>query len=76
MHRSINVTLPEETVRLLNRVAERGEWSAIIDRAIRRYVDDAGREDLRRRLRQEVSGHRPRHDLESAESWPALDDDS
>jgi CopG family transcriptional regulator / antitoxin EndoAI len=76
MHRGISVTLPEETVRLLNRVADRGEWTAIIDLAVRRYVEHAGPADLRRRLRGEPVGAHPRHGLDTAEAWSGLDDDA
>lgn len=57
MHRGISVTLPEETVRLLNRIAGRGEWATIIDLAVRRYVEHAGPADMRRRLLADGGGH-------------------
>lgn len=76
MHRGISVTLPEETARLLNRIADRGEWATIIDLAVRRYVEHAGPADLRRRMWEEGAGAHPRQDRDPAEAWSGLDEDS
>lgn len=69
MHRGVSVTLPEETVRLLNRLAGRGEWASIIDLAVRRYAEHAGPADLRRRLLGDAAGAHPRRGEELAEAW-------
>ncbi|HYN38642.1 MAG TPA: hypothetical protein VES39_05270 [Rhodospirillales bacterium] len=74
MHRGISVALPEETVRLLNRIADRGEWAAIIGLAVRRYVEHAGPADLRRRLLDH--GSATRHRLDGPEAWSDIDDDA
>lgn len=42
MHRRINITLPEETVRLIDRVAAKGDRSRLIDEAVRHYVQKTG----------------------------------
>ncbi len=52
MHRRINITLPEETVRLIDRVSKKGDRSRLIDKAVKRYVSDARRATLRKRLKQ------------------------
>lgn len=57
MHKRINITLPEETIRLIDRVSERGDRSRLIDRAIRSYVERKGRAVLKRELRE---GYRAR----------------
>lgn len=75
MHKRINITLPEETIRLLDRVAERGDRSGLIDRAIKRYVEEIGRANLRRRLKDGYE-RRAAHDLETAESWFSLDEEA
>lgn len=75
MHKRINITLPEETVRLLNRVSTKGDRSGLIDRAIRRYVEETGKANLRRRLREGYE-RRGEFDLETAEAWFALDEDT
>lgn len=38
MNKRLTISLPEQTVRLLNRLAGRGQRSRLIDRALRRYV--------------------------------------
>jgi hypothetical protein len=70
MHRGVSVTLPEETVRLLNRLGERGEWASIIDLAVRRYAEHAGPAEVRRRLLVGTGTH-PRRD-DPAEAWSGL----
>ena len=52
MHRRINITLPEETVRLIDRVSEKGDRSRLIDKAVRRYVAETRRANLRKRLKE------------------------
>ena len=68
MHRRINITLPEETVRLIARVAARGDRSRLIAEAVRFYVRETGRAQLRKRLR-EGALRRAQRDLEFAREW-------
>ena len=73
MHRRLNITLPEETVRLMDRVAKKGDRSRLISDAVRRYVRELGRAELRRRLR-EGARRRAERDRSLAEEWFALED--
>ena len=68
IHKRINITLPADTVRLLDRVAEKGNRSGLLDRAVRFYVKEMGKANLRRQLRlgAEVRASR---DLAVAEEW-------
>ena len=50
MHTRINVTLPQETVRLLGRVAPRGDRSKFIDHVVRTTVQRQGLAKLRKEL--------------------------
>ena len=75
MHKRINITLPEETLRLLDRVSARGDRSGLIDRAIKRYVEEVGKANLRRRLKEGYE-RRAGRDLETAEAWLSLDEDA
>jgi hypothetical protein len=75
MQRGVSVTLPEETVRLLNRIAERGEWGTIIDIAVRRYAEHAGPADLRRRLLDDGGAGHGRHRAEASEALAGPDDE-
>ncbi len=74
MYRRINVTLPEGTVRLLERVAPKGERSRLIDEAIRGLVEKVGRANLRRQLR-EGALRRADRDLALAREWFTLDEE-
>ena len=74
MNRRINVTLPEETLRLLARVTKKGDRSRLIDQAVRYYVQDKGRVQLKRRVK-EGAIHRAERDLALAEEWFPLEDE-
>ena len=73
MHRRINVTLPEATVKLIDRVAKKGDRSRFINQAVRDYVEDVGRDNLKRRLK-EGSIARSQRDAAIASVWFALDE--
>ena len=73
-HRRINITLPDETMRLIDRVAAKGERSRVIAEAIRYYVRETGRAKLRRRLK-EGAARRADRDLSLAREWFALDEE-
>ncbi len=75
IHRRINVTLPRDTVQLLERVAPRGGRSRLIASAIRRYVGETGRANLRRRLKEGAT-RRAERDLALATEWFAIDKES
>lgn len=68
MHTRLNITLPERTLRLLDRVAKRGNRSRLIAAAIERYVEGVGRKELRRRLK-EGAIRRAERDLGVAAAW-------
>lgn len=75
MHRRLNITLSEETVRLIDRVAEKGGRSRLISDAVRRYVKEMGRAKLRKRLK-EGAIRRAERDLQLAEDWFALEEEA
>ena len=52
MHRRINVTLPEETLKLMDRVSPKGRRSRLIHEAVRLYIKQMRRKDLRKRLKE------------------------
>ena len=51
-YQRLNITLPRDTVRLLDRVSPTGERSRMIDEAVRWFIAEKGRERLRRRLKE------------------------
>jgi CopG family transcriptional regulator/antitoxin EndoAI len=73
LHRRINITLPEETIRLIDRVAKKGDRSFLISEAVRHYVASVGKARLRRLLKEGALRHAER-DLRLAEEWSGLDE--
>ena len=68
MHKRLNITLPEGTLHLLDRVASAGNRSLLIDRAVRHYIKTIGRTRIRRLLREEALERRE-EDLAIASEW-------
>jgi CopG family transcriptional regulator / antitoxin EndoAI len=75
MHQRLNITLPEHTIRLLDRVAKRGNRSRLIATAIDRYVEEVGRTALKRQLK-EGALRRAGRDRELVEAWFHLDEEA
>ncbi|HEV8524257.1 MAG TPA: ribbon-helix-helix domain-containing protein [Terriglobales bacterium] len=75
MHKRINITLPEDTIRMIDRVARNGGRSRLIDQAVRRYVAEVGRENLRAKLK-EGAIRRAERDLEIAGEWLPLEQEA
>ena len=71
----INVSLPERTVRVLDRAVKKGERSRFIDAAIRRYLKQVSRAQLRKEL---AAGYRAGADetLALAEEWFPIDEEA
>jgi CopG family transcriptional regulator/antitoxin EndoAI len=74
MHKRVNITLPEETLELIDRVTEHGDRSRFIDEAVRYYVEQIGRTNLRKQLK-EGAIRRAQRDLGLAEEWFTVDED-
>ena len=68
MARRINITLPDETLELLDRVAKKGERSRLIDEAVRFYVARMTRANLRKQLAEGYK-RRAERDMRLAEEW-------
>ena len=75
MHHRINITLPEETVRLIDRVAVKGDRSRFIAEAVIHYVSTVGRATLGKRVKDGAI-HRARRDLALAQEWFTLDEEA
>ena len=72
MNKRLNITLPEQTVRLMDRVAGKGQRSRLIAQAVHRYVEQQGKTRLRKRL-EEGARARAERDLRLAEEWFQID---
>jgi CopG family transcriptional regulator/antitoxin EndoAI len=75
VNRRINISLSEETLRLLDRVADKGDRSRLIDEAVRYYIDDKGRRELKKRLKEGAIRRAPR-DLQLTEEWFPLEEEA
>jgi CopG family transcriptional regulator/antitoxin EndoAI len=75
MARRLNISLPDETVRLLDRVAPKGERSHVIAEAVTRYVAEVGSARLRKRMKDRAL-KRAELDLRIAAEWFPVDEDA
>ena len=73
MNQRLNITLPEQTVRMLDRAVPKGQRSRLIDEAVKSFVRKKGRINLRKQIELEAKAWADR-DLEIAEEWFALPD--
>jgi len=73
VNKRLNITLPEETVRIMDRVAGKGRRSNLIDRAVRGYVKEATRANLRKQLAASYKAN-AEDDLRLAEDWFPLEE--
>jgi hypothetical protein len=71
----INVILPIATVAVLDKVAAKGNRSALIDHAIWHYVKTRSRQNLRARLKEEAMANAGR-DLQMAAEWFPLEEEA
>ena len=69
----INVTLPRNTLKLIDRVVEKGERSNVIDTAVLEYIKRTSKANLRERLK-EGAVHNAAHDLALADEWFYVDE--
>ena len=75
MYRRINITLPEKTVELVDRVSKKGERSRFINEAIKRYVREVGRAKIRKELKAAYLEGAER-DRQLAEEWFFLEEEA
>ena len=73
-YQRINITLPLETLRLLERVSRRGDRSSLIDHALLHYLNQRRRAQLRQQL---TEGYRFNRKIsrELAEVWRPLEEE-
>lgn len=75
MNKRVNITLPEQTLRLMDRIAGKGRRSSLIDRAVRRYVKEETRANLRKQLAEHYQAHAA-IDLQLTEEWFPLEEEA
>jgi CopG family transcriptional regulator/antitoxin EndoAI len=69
----INVILPEETVRVLNRIAPKGSRSRVISDAVMHYVSTRSKTNLAEQLKAGALANAKR-DMAIAEEWFPLEE--
>ena len=68
MSKRVNIILPDATLKLLDRVAAKGDRSRFISNAVLYYVQTQGTANLRERLKQGALAN-AQLDLEIAQAW-------
>lgn len=75
MHRRLNITLPEDTIRLIDTVAEKGDRSRFINEAVQYYIKQKALNNLREQLKEGAIQNAER-DLKLAEEWYDLEEET
>ncbi len=75
MYRRINITLPEETIELIDRVAKKGGRSRFLDALVKYHLRRRSHEKLRRELEAGYARWAQR-DKELAQDWFDLDEEA
>lgn len=73
--RRINITLPDETIQLIDRIAEKGDRSRFIDQAVRCYIRETGRSNVRKLLKEAAIRYADA-DRQLAEEWFPLEEEA
>lgn len=74
MYRRVNITLPEETLKLIDRAAAKGDRSRFISEAVRYFVQAQSRRRLREFLK-EGALKRAERDLALVEEWFPMEEE-
>ena len=75
MTKRLNIILPEETIRVLDRVSSKGDRSRLIDQAVLHYVRSRSRDNLRERLKEGYLAN-AKDDLKMAQEWFPLEEEA
>jgi CopG family transcriptional regulator/antitoxin EndoAI len=73
-HKRIDITLPQETIKLLERISKKGDRSGLVDQAIRFYAKEMNRAKLRKELNEGATA-RYQRDLDLANDWFFLENE-
>ena len=74
VHKRINITLPESTVALLDTVANKGERSTFIDKAINTYIKQSKQNNLREQLKEGAIA-RSERDASLSNEWFEIEEE-
>lgn len=71
----INITLPRETIKLIDKLSQKRERSRFLNEAVHFYVEKKGKANLRRLLKEGAIARASR-DLEIAKEWFPLEEEA
>lgn len=74
-YKRVNITLPGKTIQLLDGIAKKGNRSFFVDKAVRFYIEEVGRANLKKQLR-EGAINRSSRDIAVSEDWFLIDEQS
>ena len=74
MHRRVNITLPEQTLALIDRAVTKGDRSHLIDEAVRHFLRTRSRARLRKLL-AEGARVRAARDRALAQEWFPIEEE-
>lgn len=75
MHRRINITLPGETIQLINQIVPKGDRSRFINEAVKYYIVQTHKVKLKQQLK-EGAIRRAERDLNLAGAWFGLEEEA
>lgn len=75
VHKRVNITLPEETLRMIQRVAGDGNRSQFLNAAAQYYVREKSRASLRKRM---IEGYKKQAEFDKvlAEEWFPVEEET
>jgi len=75
MSKRINIVLPDTTIKVLDRLAPKGDRSRFISQAVLHYVESVGKQNLREQLKAGYKANAERN-LEIAAEWFPLEEEA
>ena len=66
----VNITLPKNTLRLIDRITRKRNRSGFVDRAVHFYVAEATKNNLKKQLRAGAKAHSERDSMLAGEWFP------
>jgi CopG family transcriptional regulator / antitoxin EndoAI len=75
MSKRINIVLPDTTIRVLDRIAPKGDRSRFISQAVLHYVESVGKQSLKEQLKAGYQANAERN-LEIAAEWFPLEEEA
>ena len=73
VRKRINITLPKDTVEMIDKIIEKGERSRLMDKAVRYFIDDFRNRKIKEGLK-DAGLSRGKRDLILSREWYKLKD--